>query len=361
MAVPLQIRIQAAVMQLLYAAPRQLRRIVAGRPVRLDGQELALDAQLLLRMQQLSGTSLVQDDSVAQSRAALDTSRYLVSGKPVQPVHTTDLTIPAEHGGLPATLYTPDGAPEDSGLLVFYHGGGWVLGSRASHDSPVRFLAKHAGVRVLSVEYRLAPEHPFPAAPQDALTAFDYAHQKAAELGCDPDRIAVGGDSAGGNLAAVTAQAATHRGGPVPAFQLLFYPAIDATQRRRSRDLFADGFFLTDEQMTWFIDHYAPEGVDRSDPGLSPLLAEDFTGLPPAYITTAGFDPLRDEGEEYAARLAEAGVPVALSRQADLIHGYINFLGVGTRSAQAVAEAAGALRTGLSGRAASHRPLRGEL
>ncbi|PXY31237.1 alpha/beta hydrolase [Prauserella muralis] len=348
MALPLQIRIQAAAAQLLYALPRPLRRLVAGRPIRIDGQELALDAQLLLRLQQLSGASLVDGDSVESARAALDVSRHLVSGRPVQPVRASEVTIPAEHGELPATLYTPEHLPEGSGLLVFYHGGGWVIGTRASHDNTARYLAKHAGVRVLSVEYRLAPEHPFPTATEDALAAFDFAHTKAAELGADPGRIAVGGDSAGGNLAAVTAQVTTQRGGPAPAFQLLLYPGVDATVRRRSRELFGDGFFLTDEHMTWFLDRYAPEGVDRSDPKLSPLLTESLAGLPPAYIATAGFDPLRDEGEAYAARLEAAGVPVALSRQADLIHGYVNFLGVGRRFTEATAEAAGALRVGLS-------------
>ncbi|QWF81345.1 alpha/beta hydrolase [Amycolatopsis sp. CA-230715] len=345
MSIPLQIRAQSAATQLLYALPRSVRRAIAGRPVRLDGQELALDAQLLLRLQRLSGTSLVAGDAVS-SRVALDGSRHLVSGPVIEPVGTRELTIP---GDLPATLYTPLGLPEPSGLLVFYHGGGFVIGSRKSHDNTARFLAQRAGVRVLSIEYRLAPEHVFPAAADDAVAAFDYAHAKAAELGADPARIAVGGDSAGGNLAAVTALVTTRRGGPAPAFQLLFYPTTDSSVRRRSRELFGDGFFLTDEHMTWFIDHYAPEdSVDRSDIRISPLLAEDLSGLPPAYVATAGFDPLRDEGEAYARRLKDAGVRTALSRQEDLIHGYANFLGVGRRFREAVAEAAGALRLGLS-------------
>lgn len=344
---PPHIRIQASAAALLYGLPRPVRRAIAGKPIRIDGQELALDAQLLLRLQSLSGASLVAGSSVEKSRAALELSRYLVSGKPIQPVATSEVTIPAEESALPATLYTPVGLPEGSGLLVFYHGGGWVIGTRASHDNTARFLAKHAGVRVLSVDYRLAPEHPFPAAVEDALTAFDYARAKAADLGADPDRIAVGGDSAGGNLAAVTAQVATRRGGHAPAFQLLLYPALDATRRRRSRELFGSGFFLTDEDITWFLGHYAPEETDRTLETLSPLLTEDLTGLPPAYIATAGFDPLRDEGEEYGARLAASGVPVAVSRQSDLIHGYANFLGIGTRFREAVSEAAGALRMGL--------------
>jgi len=347
MAKPFQVRVQTAGAQLIYALPLAVRRLIAGRAIRKDGQVLALDAQLLLRLQQLTGTELGKG-GVTGARDALASSSELVSGRPIEPVRTEELRIPGEGGDLDATLYEPEDIDDRSGLLVFFHGGGWVIGTRASHDNISRFLANYAQVRVLSVEYRLAPEDPFPAAADDALTAFDYAHAKADELNVDRDRIAVGGDSAGGNLAAVVAQQAVRRGGPAPAFQLLFYPGVDATVRRRSRELFGDGFFLTDDDMTWFVDHYAPEGVDRSDPRLSPLLAEDVSGLPPAYIATAGFDPLRDEGEAYAAKLLDAGVPVALSRQPDLIHGYVNFLGVGTRFREAAAEAAGALRVGLS-------------
>ncbi|TNC22905.1 alpha/beta hydrolase [Amycolatopsis alkalitolerans] len=347
MAKTLRTRIEAAGAQLIFALPRPLRRLVAGKPIRLDGQELALDAQLLLRLQQLSGVSMAKE-SPQLARATLAQSSHLVSGRPIGPVATRELTIPDENGGIPATLYTPGGLPENSGLLVFYHGGGWVIGTRASHDNAARFFAKYAGVRVLSIEYRLAPEHPFPAAVDDAVAAFEYAYAKAMDLGADPERIAVGGDSAGGNLAAVVSQVTTRRGGPAPAFQLLLYPGVDGSQRRRSRDLFGSGFFLTETDMTWFLDHYAPDGVDRTDTRLSPLLAEDCSGLPPAYIATSGFDPLRDEGEAYGEKLHAAGVPVAASRQSDLIHGYINFLGVGHRFREAAAEAAGALRLGLA-------------
>jgi acetyl esterase len=349
MPVPLPIRVQAAASQLAFWLPAPLRRVLAGRPVHLDGQDLALDAQLLLRLQKIARAELVRG-SVEQSRALLDLARHLVSGKPIEPVSVREIAVPTPDGELPATLYTPAGLPEKSPLLVFFHGGGWVIGTRASHDNAVRFLAKHAGVRVLSVEYRLAPEFPFPAATDDALAAFEFAHAKAADLGADPARIAVGGDSAGGNLAAVTAQQALRRGGPVPAFQLLIYPATDFARRYRSQDLFAEDLFLTDVHMKWFEGHYVPEDADPADPRLSPLRADDLSGLPPALVVTAGFDPLRDEGEAYAAKLAEAGVDVALRRHEDLIHGFINFAGVGTRFREALAETAGALRQGLSAR-----------
>ncbi|MFI2611682.1 alpha/beta hydrolase [Kitasatospora sp. NPDC018619] len=347
MTIPPPVRIQAAVVRAAYALPEGLRRAIAGKPVVRDGQTLALDAQLILRLQRLSKAALVMPGGAGPSRAAMEHARHLVGGPENRAVSAREVGIPREHGGLAATLYTPDGLAAGSGLLVYLHGGGWVVGSRASHDHVARFLAARARVRVLSVEYRLAPEHVFPAAAEDALAAFDFARAEAAALGADPQRIAIGGDSAGGNLAAVAAQQAVRRGGPAPVFQLLLYPATDASTRRPSRGLFADGFFLTSEDMDWFLDRYAPAPVDRADPRVSPLLAADLAGLPPAYVGTAGFDPLRDEGEAYTRALAEAGVEVRLSRQPDLIHGYANYLGIGHRFREATAEAAEAVRRAI--------------
>jgi acetyl esterase/lipase len=334
---------QATALRTVFALPRPVRRLLAGPPVRIDGQELALDAQLLLRMQSLARVQPMSSGTPEDARRSLDESSTLVSGAPIEPVAARDVLL----GTIPGRLYTPEGLAEGSPLLIFFHGGGFVLGSIESHDNTCRFLAKHAEVRVLSVDYRLAPEHPFPAGVEDAVAAFDYAHAHAAEFGADADAIAVGGDSAGGNLAAVTAYLRTQSGGPKPAFQLLFYPTTDATVRTKSQDLFAEGFFLTQEDMDWFMACYASNEEDKQDPRYSPMMAPDVTGLPPAYVATAGFDPLRDEGEAYAAKLRAAGVSVALSRHADLIHGYVNFMGVGTRFREALFEAVGALRTGL--------------
>lgn len=327
----------------LFGLPQRLRRLIAGPPVRLDGQELALDAQLLLRADELSGLPPLSAGQPAQARRNATANSKLVSGPRIEPVDTRDLRIPVDGGEIDGRLYVPAGLPAGSPLLVYFHGGGFVIGDLETHDNTCRFLALYGKVRVLSVDYRLAPEHPFPVGVQDAVAAFQYAHANARDLGVNPNAIAVGGDSAGANLAAVTCQVAT----PKPAFQLLFYPATDATTRTRSKELFSEGLFLTQEDIDWFTGHYATREEDKRDPRYSPLLAEDLAGLPPAYLATAGFDPLRDEGEAYADRLRAAGVPVVLSRQADLIHGYVNFIGIGNRFREALFEAVGALRAGL--------------
>jgi acetyl esterase len=342
----LSIGAKAKVVGGLFALPRPVRRFLAGPPLRIDGQEMALDAQLAIRLKNRSGSD-VFDGPVQEARARYDSLPSIVGYQSPVPITTREIIIAAEHGDIPTTLYTPAGLPEPSGLLVYTHGGGFSVGSRLSHDPVARYFASHAGVRVLSVEYRRAPEHPFPAATDDALAAFEYAHGHAADLGADPDRIAVGGDSAGGNLAAVTAQQAVRRGAAVPAFQLLIYPATDLSTRRPSRDLFAQGSMFTERNLQWVMDNYIPAGTNVTDPRLSPQHG-DVTGLPPAYIASAGFDPIRDDGEAYADKLRAGGIPVALTRQADLPHGYLNFVGLGGRFAEAASEAAGALRLGLA-------------
>ena len=340
------IRARATLVRALYALPKPVRRLLAGPPVRIDGQELTLDAQLMIRLKNLSGSD-VFTDPVEESRVRYEDLALVIGYESPAPIAAREITIAAEHGGIPATLYTPADVPEPSGLLVYFHGGGFSVGSRLSHDPVARYLASHAGVRVLSVEYRRAPEHRFPAAVDDAVAAFEYAHRHATALGSDPDRIAVGGDSAGGNLAAVTAQQTVRRGGAVPAFQLLMYPPSDFTTRRSSRDRFARGSTFTDRNLRWALANYIPSGTDPSDARLSPLQG-DVTGVPPAYIASAGFDPIRDDGVAYADKLRAGGVPVALSRQSDLPHAYLNFVGLGGRFAEAAAEAAGALRLGLA-------------
>jgi acetyl esterase len=341
-------QVQTAVMSAVFALPESARRLIAGPPIKIDGQELALDAQLLLRLHQLAGHAGLAAGTPEGARAAMTASVPLVAGPRIDLVDARDLLIPGDAGPIPARLYRPEGLAEGSPLLVYYHGGGWVAGDLESHDNLCRFLARHADVRVLAVDYRLAPEHPFPAAVDDALAAYRYAVAHAEELGVAPARIALGGDSAGGNLAAVTAYRSVRAGDPRPAFLMLIYPAVDATTRRRSRELFGHGFLLTDADMDWFMDQYCPDPQAHPDPRLSILLAEDLSVLPPTYLAMAGFDPLRDEEEVFAQRLTEAGVSVVVRRHLDLIHGYANMLGVGRRFREAVFEAVGALRAGLA-------------
>lgn len=340
---PLSARIQKPAMRLMFRLPEPVKRRMAGPTVQIDGQALGLDAQLLVEMSRRVGFSLVVNESPEESRAAMESGRYTLEGPRYEDIVSENLAIDSTHGDLHATLYTPRHlAASAAPLLVFFHGGGWVIGSRTSYDPLVHFLAHHAQVKIMSVDYRLAPEHPFPAASEDALAAFEHAHRHADELGVDRARIAVGGDSAGAHLSAVLAQVTARGEGPRPSHQFLFYPATDLTRRRPSRDLFGDGLILTDHDITWFADQYAA-GADRSDPRLSPLLGEVDASLPPAYITTAGFDPLRDEGERYAEKLRQAGAEVTLHRETDLVHGYLTFFAVAARFREAALEVARAI------------------
>jgi acetyl esterase len=242
--------------------------------------------------------------------------------------------------GVPSRLYRPSGR-QDLGLLVWLHGGGWVMGSLDSHDQVCRLLTNGSGHAVLSVGYRLSPEHPFPAPLDDAVAATRWAYAHAEQLGCRADRLAVGGDSAGGNLAAAVAQL-----GPVPlVHQLLVYPVTDCTQSHASHDENAEGYFLTKAGMSWFIDHYLSGGAGRrDDPRVSPLHAADhvLAATPPATVITAEYDPLRDEGDAYARRLAELGVPTSHVRFGGMFHGFFSladFVDDG-RAANAAAAAA---------------------
>jgi acetyl esterase len=342
-------RARGAALRGVFELPAPLRRLAAGAPVRVDGQTLDPDLALLLRLMRLEGSELASAGaSVAKQRRAIDGSADLTADRRVGAVTTRTVAVPVDGDTVPARLYTPAGLAAGSPLLVFYHGGGWVIGSLDSHDNTCRFLAERAGTRVLSVGYRLAPEHPFPAATADALAGFRYAVDHAEELGADPAAVAVGGDSAGGNLAAVTCHLAAASGGPRPVFALLFYPGTDAVVRRPSRDRFGAGYFLTDQGVDWFLGHYIPDVEQRADPRFSVLRAPNLAAFPPTYLTVGGFDPLRDEVVAFAERLAEAGVPVALRVHPDLIHGFVNFLGISHRSREAAAEAAGALRTGFA-------------
>ncbi len=328
--------------------PAGAQRLFFGRPRELDGQVLASDIQALIRLSEWAGEeSITAESSPHEAREATRVASASATGPPLPMDRVEGLDLPGPEGPIPARLYVPRGpAQQPRPLLVYFHGGGWVIGDLDTHDGLCRFLATHADVVVLSVDYRLAPEHPFPAAVEDSFAAFAWASSHAGEIGADPTRIAVGGDSAGGNLAAAVSLLARDDGTPAPAMQLLIYPVTDAAGGMPSRDLFAEGFLLTKTDMDWFESHYLPNG-SGNDPRVSMLRAEDLAGLPPAYVTTAGFDPLRDEGEAYAVRMREAGVRVALRRHPGLVHSFANMTAFSPTARAAMLEAAGALRMGL--------------
>jgi acetyl esterase len=336
-------RLLPALARALFALPPGAQRALGGR-VPPEAAGLEPDAWLVARLSERDAVR-VRELPLDDLRARFDASVATVSIRPRLPVAAEERTVAGAAGPLGARLYVPAGVPAPGPLLVYYHGGGWVEGSVATHDPACRLLAHLSGVRVLSVGYRLAPEHPFPAAADDAAAAFAEAARYAARYGADPARLAVGGDSAGGNLAAVTAQA-FRREPRAPAFQLLIYPGVDMTRRHPSRVTFGEGYLLTEESMTFYEDSYVPDRARRSDPRVSPLLASDLSGLPPAHVATAVADPLRDEGEAYAARLRAAGVRVALQRHPQ-IHGFFNLTAMrsGLRGLTLIA---GALRQGLT-------------
>lgn len=260
-----------------------------------------------------------------------------------------DRTIPGPGGEIPVRLYTPVAAGGTCPALVYYHGGGWVIGDLDTHDALCRTLANEAGCKVIAVDYRLAPEHPFPAAFDDAYAAVKWVEANASEIGIDPNRIAVAGDSAGGNLAAAVCLKAKAEKAPEIAFQLLIYPVTDAPRGTQSYKDFAEGHFLEAEGMDWFWNHYVlSAGVDPSNPYAAPLRASSFAGLPPAYVVTAGFDVLRDEGKAYAEALKKAGVDVEYVNYEGMIHGFFNLQGALDVSRDAVRAAAKALREALA-------------
>lgn len=319
-----------------------------GRSISVDSNTLDRTLQVTLAAQRLLGIDgLAIDDDPVASRAHL---RQLSSALSANYIHvaTTDVAIPGPAGEIPARHYRP-AARGPAPLLVFYHGGGFVLGDIATHDALCRLTCRDAGIHVLSVEYRRAPEHRAPAAVDDAYAAFGWAHTHATGLGAASGTVAVGGDSAGANLAAVVARLTRDAGTPAPVLQWLLYPVVDAAADTRSRALFTDGFLLTRHDLEWFIDCYLNgSGLAATDPRVSPLLAADLSGLAPALIATAGFDPLRDEGEQYAAALRAAGTSVDWRNMGPLIHGFANLFPLGGASAVATAELISALRAHLS-------------
>lgn len=292
----------------------------------------------LLTLQQIV---LPKDDSAppAVRRARARRDARVFSGPPAPVGSVRDLKL-STTPPLPARLYSPANPETGAALIVYFHGGGFVIGDLDTHDVPCRVLCRESQAHVLSVDYRLAPEHPFPAAVEDAVSAYDWARENAAALGVDAARIAVAGDSAGGNLATVVTQLARTAGKPLPKLQLLFYPTVDRTLDRASLELFAEGYFLTRSDVEWYTQQYVPRRSDLLDPRVSPLLAPDLRQQSPAIIVTAGFDPLRDEGDAYAEALRAAGNQVRLFHLTDLVHGFINMGALSTYARESLLQVA---------------------
>ena len=296
-----------------------------------------------------SGRPAYHQLSPKDARQLFRETRPASTPTPPQIGMVRDLTADGPLGPIPLRVYRPAGVPASTPLavLVFFHGGGWVIGDLETHDVLCRQLTAGSGVSVVSVDYCLAPEHKFPAAVDDAWAATRWVVAHAGELAVDARRLAVGGDSAGGNLAAVVALLARDKGAPAIAVQVLIYPVTDLVGETRSYRDFAEGYLLTREGMRWFIAHYLTAEAEAADWRASPIRAQSLAGLPPALIVTAGFDPLRDEGEAYAERLRAAGVRVDSVCYGGMIHGFVPMGRLLDTAGRAISLIAGSLSQAL--------------
>lgn len=297
-------------------------RLAGAPPVVRDGRVLDRRVQALIHVGDRLGLTLDDaDEGVVARRERL--ARAAALGMPKRMgIHVVDRMIPGPAGEIPVRIYRRFGLPEGSPAIVYLHGGGWATGDLDTHDASCRLLADDSDCLVVSVDYRLAPEHPFPAAVDDAVAAYRWVQLNSAELSIETGRVGVMGDSAGGNLAAVIAQVTRDTDVPPPVAQCLVYPATDLLMREKSHELFAEGFFLSRASMEWYRAQYLPDRPDWESPLASPIEQPDLTGVAPALIITAGFDPLRDEGRRYAERLADAGVATRYRCYDDMVHGF---------------------------------------
>lgn len=290
-----------------------------------------LDPQIAAILERATNSSApeLQTLSPAKAREQYLKGVQILAGTPRPISSVEDHVIETSDAALPARLYRPDApASQSLPILIYFHGGGWSFGSIETHDHICRWLCAESEMLVLSVDYRLGPEHKFPAAVIDAIAATQWAADNVGALGADPAKLCIGGDSAGGNLAAVTTLHARDSGGPAIAFQLLIYPATDMSMSFPSHTAFGDGLRLTRPLMVWSVSNYLRDGNDIIDPRASPLLAKNHKALPPALIITAAFDPLRDEGKAYAEKLSGAGAAVQYVCVDGVIHGFIGMTGV---------------------------------
>jgi acetyl esterase len=303
-------------------------------------------AQALLDQIQALGGPELHTLPVPEARQAMAALAELQGPAP-DVANVENRRIPGPGGEIPVRIYTPAGSGPFP-VLVFLHGGGWVIGDLETHDGTARAVANAAGCIVVSVDYRLAPEHKFPAAAEDAYAATQWVAAHARTFGGDPARLAVGGDSAGGNLSAVVALMARDRGGPRLCCQVLIYPVTDVPGRTESYRTNGSGYLLTSEAMQWFWDHYTRGPADGENPYAAPLNARDLRGVAPALVITAEFDPLRDEAETYAARLRGAGVAVQATRYDGMVHGFFGMGAVLAAARRAVDEVGQTLRAAFA-------------
>jgi acetyl esterase len=306
---------------------------------------LPLDPQAQILLEQLAamGSPALEDIPLADARAAY---RALATMTPLQPVaRTEEHRVPVDGGAIDVHVFTPEGATGAG--LVWFHGGGWTIGDLSTSNATATELANASGCTVVNVDYRLAPEHPFPIPLDDCYAALEWVVAHAGELGIDPARLAVGGDSAGGNLAAVVSLAARDRNGPAVRFQLLVYPGTDGRMSYPSIRENGEGLLLTASTLRWFWANYLGDH-DPEHPLVSPVYAPDLAGLPPALVITGEYDPLRDEGEAYAERLRQAGCDATTSRYDGQVHGFFALTSIIEGGRKAVDEAGAALRAALA-------------
>jgi len=301
-------------------------------------------AKWVLDIAKEKGLPTLDELSATDAKADYEERAKTLTYKNVEIGSTLDLDIPGPHGGIPIRIYQPAGTSEPLPVLVYYHGGGWVVGSIETHDSLCRTIANAGPFIVVSVDYRMGPEHPFPAAVDDAIAALNWTAENISEYGGDAAKVAVSGDSAGGNLSAVVCLNAREENSYMPIFQWLIYPATNMTMDTQSHASFADGYFLTRSLMDYFQGHYLSRPEDKDDWRASPLLAKSLRNLPPALIQTAGFDPLKSEGIAYANRMNTEGSSAQHTDYEGMVHGFINLGGVIDMAAVCIEEGVTSLK-----------------